>query len=364
MTVVAPGALNAVCPYFTMFPVSFPLDVLRRQANAGEWVLDPFSGRGTTNYAARQLGLPSIGVDSNPVAAALTAAKLANTTSDAVIRAAEQILRKREEVEIPRGEFWRRCYRKSVLEDVCRLRETLLASCTSEARKGLRGVLLGALHGPMRKHGSSYLSNQCPRTYAPKPRYAVRYWSERGLVAPRVDVLGLISERARRFFSNERPATGIAIRGDSRTAGPFSRLESDAVSWVITSPPYYGLRTYIPDQWIRYWFVGGPSEVAYSVRGQLDHGSPEAFADDLALVWENTSRVCRNGARLVIRFGGISDRDADPLTILRRSINKSPWRLQTVVSAGTATRGKRQADHFLQIRSRPQQEFDAWASLV
>lgn len=44
--------LNAVCPYFTMFPLDFPYQHLL-DAQPGEWVLDPFCGRGTTNYAAR-----------------------------------------------------------------------------------------------------------------------------------------------------------------------------------------------------------------------------------------------------------------------------------------------------------------------
>ena len=39
--------LNAVCPYFTMFPLEFPLRILA-EAQADHWVLDPFCGRGTT----------------------------------------------------------------------------------------------------------------------------------------------------------------------------------------------------------------------------------------------------------------------------------------------------------------------------
>ena len=44
-------ALNGICPYFTMFPLEFPLGVLLRHAKRGEAVLDPFAGRGTTLYA-------------------------------------------------------------------------------------------------------------------------------------------------------------------------------------------------------------------------------------------------------------------------------------------------------------------------
>ena len=76
--------LNTVCPYYTMFPLAFPLERLAR-AEATEWVLDPFCGRGTTVFAARLRGLGCVGIDSNPIAAAIAAAKLTDTTAEAVI---------------------------------------------------------------------------------------------------------------------------------------------------------------------------------------------------------------------------------------------------------------------------------------
>ena len=71
-------ALNGVCPYYTMYPLDFPLRVLKEHGKRGDWVIDPFCGRGTTNFAARLLGMPSMGVDSSPVAVALAKAKLAS----------------------------------------------------------------------------------------------------------------------------------------------------------------------------------------------------------------------------------------------------------------------------------------------
>jgi hypothetical protein len=45
-------ALNAICPYFTMFPLEYPLKVLRQHRVAKPVVVDPFCGRGTTLFAA------------------------------------------------------------------------------------------------------------------------------------------------------------------------------------------------------------------------------------------------------------------------------------------------------------------------
>jgi len=103
-------ALNAICPYFTMFPLEFPLNVLSSRARKGDRVLDPFCGRGTTNFAARLLGLSTLGVDSSPVAAAITAAKLINVDPVDILKEAKSILRGKRSVEKPNGEFWAWAY--------------------------------------------------------------------------------------------------------------------------------------------------------------------------------------------------------------------------------------------------------------
>lgn len=364
LKVKSQGALNSICPYFTMFPLNFPLRTLRRHAGGRELVLDPFSGRGTTNYAARLLGIPSVGIDSSPVAAALTQAKLANTTPAAIVRTAEAILGDDSlEFEIPRGDFWTLAYDQDVLRGLVRLRGALLMDCNSHARRGLRGVVLGALHGPRTKGAPSYFSNQAQRTYAPKPGYAVKYWRGHGLHPPKVDLLELVGTRARRYYGDERQAWGRAILGDSRDPATYGLLADSPVRWIITSPPYYGMRTYIPDQWIRHWFVGGPEQVDYSAASQVSHRSPTEFVAQLRSVWDNVGTVASADADLVVRFGSIGDRDAASLDLLKESFRGSAWYLTTIRSAGSADIGKRQADHFF-VRSRaPLDEYDAWARL-
>lgn len=355
-------ALNGICPYFTMFPLDFPLDILERRAREGGYVLDPFCGRGTTNFAARLLGLNSLGVDSSPVAAAITASKLVATTVDEILAEARHIIAGREACQIPTGEFWRWAYHPAVLNALCRFREAFLEGC-SAARIALRGIVLGALHGPKQKTVTSYFSNQCPRTYAPKPAYAARYWQSRRMFPNPMDVLAVIERRAKRYYETVVSTTpGIVRLADSRVAealqpeNPNSRF-----NWVITSPPYYGMRTYIPDQWLRNWFVGGPDMVDYTNRDQVIHSSPEDFVADLRRVWRNAATVCTDDARLVIRFGGITDRRANPLDLVKSSLAGSGWRIATIRKAGSAMEGKRQADTFLRTKTTPLVEYDVWA---
>lgn len=355
-------ALNGICPYFTMFPLDFPLNILKRRARASDVVLDPFCGRGTTNFAARLVGLRSLGVDSSPVAAAITASKLVKVSINDILIEARRILSKREAHFVPEGEFWQWAFHPTVLDALCRLRESFLEDCSTDARIALRGIVLGALHGPKQKTFPSYFSNQCPRSYAPKPAYAIRFWRDRDLVPDPIDVLAVVERRAKRYYSTSSNITGAVRLADSRHVEALQPETSDTnFNWVITSPPYYGMRTYIPDQWLRNWFVGGRDVVDYTNRDQIVHSSLEDFVADLRRVWRNAVTVCADDARMVIRFGGITDRRTNPLDLIKSSLSDSGWRITTARNAGTASKGKRQADSFLRTRSKPLIEYDIWA---
>ena len=357
--------LNGICPYFTMFPLKFPLGILQRRAQKHQYVLDPFCGRGTTNYAARLVGLRSLGVDSSPVATAITAAKLVHVTPSEILAEAADILMSTEPSNIPKGAFWDWAYHVEVLVELCRLRSAFLEDCSTPARIALRGIVLGALHGPRQKTFQSYFSNQSPRTYAPKPAYATRYWQSRNLLPLRVDILDTIGRRAKRYYDSIPNGDGEVRLRDSRDLGSLAP-ETDGMrfSWVITSPPYYGMRTYIPDQWLRYWFIGGTDRVNYTNEHQVVHSSPDDFVGDLRKVWNNAAESCVPDATMVVRFGGIRNRCVEPLELAKASFRDGPWRLSTMRCAGSALRGKRQADAFLRSRSRPLVEYDLWVRLA
>lgn len=356
--------LNTICPYYTMFPLDFPFKVLRR-ANSKEKVLDPFCGRGTSNFAARLRGMESVGIDTNPVACAIASAKLVHTTPEKIIELCKVILRSKKEPEnIPTGEFWTLCYYPSTLYQICKLREYFLEKCESDEDIALRSIILGIMHGPMNKKSLSYLSNQMPRTYASKPDYSVKFWKKNELNPQKINVLDVISRRAEYSFSYLPPATGGEIL-KADCSYPINNSLIDEFNWVITSPPYYQMKTYVQDQWLRNWFLGGSSEVDYSIKGQLSHSSQEAFVEELGKVWKNVADVCAPEAKLVIRFGALPSSPVNPTELLKKSLIKSNcgWKVLTVKYAGSAPKGKRQADQFSKNVGEAQREIDLYAVL-
>jgi hypothetical protein len=357
--------LNGVCPYYTMYPLDFPLRTLKKHGKRGDWVIDPFCGRGTTNFAARLLGMPSMGMDSSPVAVALSKAKLSSAEPGQVVASAKAILNEaKEPTSFPSGEFWRLAFHERTLTRICQLRESLLGECSSPTRVLLRAIILGALHGPRPKGIPSYFSNQSPRTFAPKPNYAVKFWAERGMRPDDVDVLLIIKNRAERYLAGPLPAVeGKVELGDSRIAGMFSDMPK--ARFVITSPPYFGMCTYLPDQWLRLWFLGGPDYVEYrQPEGQLEHSNADRFAAEMRRVWRNVALGAADGARLVIRYGGIHDRAAEPMDILKKSLADSSWRVVTSRAVPDSDSWRRQARQFQAEPKKAIAEHDVYCHLM
>jgi hypothetical protein len=352
--------LNVVCPYYTMFPLSFPLRALADAGSDGS-VLDPFCGRGTTAYAARLLGLRTVGIDADAVAVAIASSKLVSRTSIQVEARLNDLLDAVATPDnVPEGDFWSLAFERATLLEICRVREALRTASTDDDIL-LRAILLGILHGPQSVRAPNYLSNQMPRTYATKPRPAVVYWKKTGLQPRRVDVRAAVGRRAR-YLLKQVPETtaGRIMQGDSRRLADYAL--NDRFSHVVTSPPYLGMRSYRPDQWLRHWFLGGPEDVDYGMTDML-LPSADTFATQLAGVWAGVAKVCEPGATLTVRFGALPSVNADAESTLRASLADTGWEIEAVASAGSSSLGKRQAKH-MNRTSDPTDEIDLCARLT
>lgn len=342
-------ALNAICPYFTMFPLEYPLRVLKKHQPDRPVVIDPFCGRGTTLFAARKLGLESWGIDTSPVAVAIAKAKLSNArAADAFSLAYMLVKGTRPAKHVPRGKFFRAAFHSRTLRDMCTLREHLMGAEDTDEVVLLRAAILGCLHGPLLKSGAaSYFSNQMPRTFAPKPDYAVSFWEQRGLVAPEVDVLEVLERKLKLIAASKqlRQAEFTNVKhGSSTKAASLPRRRDFSV--VVTSPPYYGMRTYVQDQWLRNWFLGGPASVDYSAGVQLEHTGQDVFAKSLGKVWANMARSEADSLDMYVRFGVIPSATVDARVLMAKSLESSGQDFEIVScrNASSAHSGKRQAE--------------------
>ena len=359
-------AFNAICPYYTMFPLEFPLRLLKKHRTQSPTVYDPFCGRGTTIYAARKLGLRSYGLDTSPIAAAIAQAKLASANLEDVISLAERLVGKPPSA-IPKSSFFIAAFSQKTLLQVCSLREGLLNQklVTNESAI-LRAAALGCLHGPLpvRNGAPSYFSNQMPRTFSSKPDYSVRYWKSRNMLPPDVSVIEVLRKKLERItdLNSESPSRLHNVKClDARKAMSFGGVSGPTVT--VTSPPYYGMRTYVQVQWLRMWFLGGDDEVDYENHNQLNHNGHDRFISDLSKVWKIIGKRAQDNAHLYVRFGSIPSAKSDPRKILKDSLDEAGlWKLVSVRNANTSDHGKRQAA-YMGGESDPAIEFDFHAVL-
>jgi hypothetical protein len=344
-------ALNSICPYYTMFPLDFPWRALRH-ARKHQIVVDPFCGRGTTLFAARARCLVSHGIDTSPVAVAISRSKLTTATAESVLAVYDTLMKTSPSATIPQGPFWEYAYHAETLATLCSLRTALLSTASDPYEPAeitlLRGLALGALHGPLNKGvcPSSYFSNQMMRTFALKPDYAVRYWNAQNLFPPFSDVRDVIARRAERLLKAVPPMVAPAhvAHSDARSPASYEALPG-AIDWVVTSPPYLGMVMYEVDQWLRLWFIGGPEHPVYSNANQLRHHDAETFSRDLATVWDCIAEYASPTIKIIIRFGAIGSRRTDYVALIKESLQQSQasWRLTTARSAGDAAKGRRQS---------------------
>lgn len=327
-----------------MFPMSFPLRALR-DAGPDDLVLDPFCGRGTTLFAARALGLRACGIDVNPVAVAIAQAKLASATADIVVQRARFLLDRTPDAVLPQGSFWDWAYHPSTLRQIATMRAALLTAKNDDSTKLLRALLLGVLHGPLRRGQPSYLSNQMPRTFATKPDSAVNYWQARNMRPPEVSLLEVLERRARFVLAQTPPP--VQGRVDLQDARRLRRRR-EGFTRIVTSPPYPGMRSYLPDQWLRGWFLGGPPRPEYGSAGGFGMVGPGAFARELGQVWQRVAAVSDLGAVLTVRFGALPSVPCDPVSVLDESLRVSGagWELATIEDTPPPPRRTRQAGQF------------------
>jgi hypothetical protein len=306
------------------------------------------------------MGFSSWGIDISPIAVAVAQAKLAAAELKDILSLADRLIGIAPK-HVPETPFFRKAFHPKTLIELCSLREGLLrVRKETGASILLRAAALGCLHGPLNKEEFSYFSNQMPRTFAPKPDYAVKFWKEQKLKAPCVKVSNILNKKLSRIDSLNELGDGLheqVLCSNSQTEATFEKITED-YSLVITSPPYYGMRTYIQDQWLRMWFLGGPPFVEYEDGEQLDHETQESFVKSLARVWDNIYNSNSDRLDLHIRFGSVPSIKSDAREILCNSFEESGgWRIVYTRNASNADQGKRQAKQ-MAANSSPEDEFD------
>jgi hypothetical protein len=298
--------LHSICPYFAMFPEEFVAKQVFAYTARGDAVFDPFCGRGTTVFESLLNGRKAAGVDINPVAACIAGAKADTPSLKKVlfrVTQLEEAQLRSDKLPIPAGDFFDACFHAETLQQVLFLRQQL-GWKTSKVDRFIAAVALGCLHGESHK-SQNCLSNRMPRTISTKPDYSVRWWNERGYVAPKRNAFQVIRIGVIYRLSHERtPLSGVVRLRDARKAGRAFPGMRESVKLVVTSPPYLDTTDYQEDQWLRLWFLGGAERPLATKNKDDRHTSIELYWNFLRESWRGCAELMRQGTTFVIRIGG------------------------------------------------------------
>jgi hypothetical protein len=298
---------HALCPYFAMFPETFAERWIKRLTKPDDTVLDPFSGRGTTALTALLCGRNAIASDVNDVAVCLTRAK---TQPPSLKRLKARISHLREAFDLHRwsqaviesDEFFRHAYEETTLAQLLYLRETL-GWQSSRIDNMIAALVLGSLHGEV--SSDRYLSNQMPRTISTKPRYSVKFWKERKLVAPKRDVFKLLVEMVSFRYASPLPqGEAIVLHTDMRNLPRAIERERQLVHCAVTSPPYLNVTSFEEDQWLRLWFLGRGTSPKKGIVSRDDrHGTADNYWSFISDMWRSLGAVMADRSHVVVRIG-------------------------------------------------------------
>ena len=191
----------------------------------------------------------------------------------------------------------------------------------------IAALTLGSLHGEAGVN-SPYLSNQMPRTISTKPAYSVRFWQDRGLVAPMRDAFTLLKGRANYRYQSERPQGKATILHRDMRFLPSLVQGWRPAQLVITSPPYLDTTSFEEDQWLRLWFLGGSEAPTRNTISRDDrHTRSDKYWAFIADMWRCLGAVTAERAHVIIRIGS---RTQSPVTMKSQLLSSSQLSGRTI----------------------------------
>jgi hypothetical protein len=219
--------------YYGKFPSVVGAEIVRRFAAAGAGsVLDCYAGSGTTLVEAQIAGIPSFGIDTNPLAVLACrvktgyhdAAELRAVAAEVGHRARASATVWRPSIPTPRLEKW---FAPDALRDLGRLRAAL-----DEVRPGpARDFLTVALLGIVRRCSNAYDGEVRPHVNpAKRPRPPLVAFDDKV-----DDMLAGLAE------VDEMRPTGVpshSVIGDSREPSAYPSTGDNPTQLVVAHPPY------------------------------------------------------------------------------------------------------------------------------
>lgn len=291
--------------YRACFKPQLPRFFIERLTKPGDYVFDPFMGRGTTLLEALLHGRLPAGNDINPLSKVLLEPRLCPPTFAEVAERLRSIpLHTRDTIPADLLVF----FHEKTLVQIMALRQYFLereANCEIDlVDKWIRMVAINRLTG----HSQGFFS-----VYSLPPNQAVSVDAQRKINIRRKqspepkDIRPRILKKTKSLLRDRFPAFAARLLGDNPailSVGPATYVDAipdSSISLVVTSPPFLDVVDYKKDNWLRCWFIGLDASAIEitQLRKVQDWG------DYMGCVLKELARVTTPGGHVAFEVGEV-----------------------------------------------------------
>ncbi|MBL6453837.1 site-specific DNA-methyltransferase [Belnapia sp. T6] len=286
--------------YRACFKPQLPAFFITRLTEPGDWVFDPFMGRGTTPVEAALLRRRPAGSDVNPLSLVLTRPRLRPVPAERVAEALAAINWRKDAIEAPELLAF---YSEATLRRLSALRRWLLrhAPIGSEPDPTLDWIRMVALNR-LTGHSAGFFSvYSLPPNQAVSVRSQLRINAARGQTPPDRDVAAIILKKTRSLLSDGMPPAAPEYRLSTAPADAVPVIPDGSVALVVTSPPFLDIVQYAEDNWLRCWFAGIDGAGVAIARHRTEAAWQAMVRDCLA----EMARILRPGGHVAFEVGEV-----------------------------------------------------------
>ena len=294
--------------YRGCFKAELPQLFISLLSQPGDWVYDPFMGRGTTLVEAALLGRRPAGNDINPLSQALTAPRLKPPTLREINARLKQVpWNDTLKADIDLSMFYSPATEGRIVSLRNYLADRKAGQEEEDVDRWIRMTATNRLTG----HSPGFFSvYTLPPNQAVSPEAQIKINEKRNQTPPDRDVAAIILKKSKSLLSDLTDASRRQLRtvadqarlycGPSEKASP---IEAESVSLVVTSPPFLDVVQYEKDNWLRCWFNGFDAGVIG--KSITMSKTVDGWRKTMAAVLMELARVLRSGGWFAFEVGEV-----------------------------------------------------------
>lgn len=286
--------------YRACFKPQLPAYFIDRFTSAGDVVLDPFMGRGTTALQAALTGRTAYGSDINPLSTILVAPRL-NPPALFDIEKALRAIPQTADVPTECLELLT-FFHPQTLSHLIATKNWFAEKEANNAMTSedywIRMVILNRLSG----HSPGFLS---VKTMPPNQAVSVEKQAQINKKHNRTpepkDLIGIVMKKSKALLRSGYPPTSDKHKLGCYHADDLDYINDSEVKLAVTSPPFLDIVDYTRDNWLRLWFAGIDSNSV-----NIDcHRTLEKWREFVRKIFTEFARVVMPGGYVAFEVGEV-----------------------------------------------------------